>query len=30
VGGYYNGQFDKWFSRTAKRLGGDQEQMLVY
>lgn len=29
VGGYYNGQIDKWFSGTALRLGGPHEQMLV-
>jgi hypothetical protein len=30
VGGYYNGQIDKWFLNTAQRLGGDQEHLLVY
>jgi hypothetical protein len=29
VGGYYNGQIDKWFSGIAQRLGGPQEQILV-
>ena len=29
VGGYYNGQIDKWFSGIAQRLGGTQEQTLV-
>jgi hypothetical protein len=27
VGGYYNGQIDKWFSGIAQRLGGAQEQV---
>ena len=29
VGGYYNGQIDKWFSGISQRLGGAQEQILV-
>jgi hypothetical protein len=29
VGGYYNGQIDKWFSAISQRLGGTQEQILV-
>jgi len=29
VGGYYNGQVDKWFSSIAQHLGGDHEQILV-
>ncbi len=29
VGGYYNGQIDKWFSHISQRLGGAQEQILV-
>lgn len=29
VGGYYNGQIDKWFSGISQRLGHTQEQMLV-
>jgi hypothetical protein len=29
VGGYYNGQIDKWFSGIAERLGGTQAQTLV-
>jgi hypothetical protein len=30
IGGYYNGQIDKWFLSTAQRLGGTQEQVLVH
>ncbi|HEX8990213.1 MAG TPA: hypothetical protein VF784_00915 [Anaerolineales bacterium] len=29
VGGYYDGQIDKWFAGIAQRLGGDQGQVLV-
>jgi hypothetical protein len=29
VGGYYNGQIDKWFSGIALRLGGAHEPVLV-
>jgi hypothetical protein len=29
VGGYYNGQIDKWFSGILQHLGGAQEQTLV-
>lgn len=29
VGGYYNGQIDKWFSAISRRLGGGEEQVLV-
>ena len=29
VGGYYNGQIDKWFLGISQRLGGSQEQALV-
>jgi len=29
VGGYYDGQIDKWFSAIAQRLGGAPEQILV-
>jgi hypothetical protein len=29
VGGYYNGQIDKWFSGISQRLRGTQEQVLV-
>jgi len=29
VGGYYNGQIDKWFSGITQRLEGDREQILV-
>ena len=29
IGGYYDGQIDKWFSGIAKRLGGDPGQLLV-
>ena len=29
VGGYYNGQIDKWFSGITQRLEGVQEQPLV-
>lgn len=29
VGGYYNGQIDKWFSSIVQRLGSNQEQILI-
>jgi len=29
VGGYYNGQIDKWFSGISRHLGGAQEQILI-
>jgi hypothetical protein len=29
IGGYYNGQIDKWFSGITQRLGGAQGQILV-
>jgi hypothetical protein len=29
IGGYYNGQIDKWFSAITQRLGGENEQVLV-
>lgn len=29
VGGYYNGQIDKWFSSISQRLAGGQEPILV-
>jgi hypothetical protein len=29
VGGYYNGQIDKWFSGMAQRLGSAQGQVIV-
>ena len=29
VGGYYNGQIDKWFTSISQRLGGNLEQILV-
>jgi len=29
VGGYYNGQIDKWFTSISQRLGGNHEQILV-
>ena len=29
IGGYYNGQIDKWFSSISQRLGGAHEQILV-
>ncbi len=29
IGGYYNGQIDKWFSGISQRLAGTQEQILV-
>ncbi len=29
IGGYYNGQIDKWFAGISQRLSGTQEQALV-
>jgi hypothetical protein len=29
IGGYYNGQIDKWFSSITRRLAGAPEQILV-
>ncbi len=29
VGGYYNGQIDKWFARIEERLAGSGEKALV-
>jgi hypothetical protein len=29
VGGYYNGQIDKWLSGISSRLGGTPEQVMV-
>lgn len=29
IGGYYDGQIDKWFTGIARRLGSAQEQILV-
>ena len=29
IGGYYNGQIDKWFSSITRRLAGSPEQVLV-
>jgi hypothetical protein len=29
IGGYYNGQIDKWFSAITQRLGGENEQILL-
>ncbi len=29
IGGYYNGQIDKWFSSITRRLAGADEQVLV-
>jgi len=29
IGGYYNGQIDRWFSAIAQRLGGAEAQVLV-
>jgi hypothetical protein len=29
IGGYYNGQIDKWFSSISRHLAGPSEQVLV-